>query len=70
MINKELRHFGPEIQVIAEPGRYLVRVALHQPKFGWFGVRTQAEVTVVAGPGEPASSPARAPSEVSTPLPV
>ena len=24
LINKELRHFGPEIQVIAEPGRYLV----------------------------------------------
>ncbi len=24
VINKELRHFGPEIQVIAEPGRYLV----------------------------------------------
>jgi ornithine decarboxylase len=24
VINKELRHFGPEVQVIAEPGRYLV----------------------------------------------
>ncbi|MCW5592143.1 MAG: hypothetical protein KIS74_08620, partial [Burkholderiales bacterium] len=24
VINRELRHFGPEIQVIAEPGRYLV----------------------------------------------
>jgi ornithine decarboxylase len=24
VINKELKHFGPEIQVIAEPGRYLV----------------------------------------------
>jgi ornithine decarboxylase len=24
LINKELRHFGPEVQVIAEPGRYLV----------------------------------------------
>jgi ornithine decarboxylase len=24
LINRELRHFGPEIQVIAEPGRYLV----------------------------------------------
>ena len=24
VINKGLRHFGPEVQVIAEPGRYLV----------------------------------------------
>ena len=24
LINRELRHFGPEVQVIAEPGRYLV----------------------------------------------
>src|SRR5262249_57513051 len=24
LINRGLRHFGPEIQVIAEPGRYLV----------------------------------------------
>ncbi len=24
VINRELKHFGPEIQVIAEPGRYLV----------------------------------------------
>lgn len=51
-----------------EPGRYLLRVALHQPKLGWFGVRTQAEVTVVAGPGEPAPPPT--PGEVSTPSPV
>ncbi|MGH9112205.1 MAG: DUF4915 domain-containing protein [Acidimicrobiales bacterium] len=38
------------------PGRYLLRVALHQPKLGWFGVRAQAEVTVVAGPGDGPSS--------------
>lgn len=58
------------IEAPSEPGRYLLRVALHQPKLGWFGVRTQADVTVVAGPGEPAPAPEPAPGDVSTPLPV
>ncbi len=50
------------------PGRYLLRVALHQPKLGWFGVRTQAGVTVVAGPGnEPVSPPPQAHGLVSAP---
>ncbi|HKE76882.1 MAG TPA: DUF4915 domain-containing protein [Acidimicrobiales bacterium] len=30
-----------------EPGRYDVRVALHQPGTGWFGARLQAEVEVL-----------------------
>jgi hypothetical protein len=58
------------IEAPPEPGRYLLRVALHQPKLGWFGVRTQAEVTVVAGPGGPAPAPAPAPADASAPLPV
>jgi len=36
------------LEAPAEPGRYEVRVALRQPGVGWFGVRVQAEVTVVA----------------------
>jgi hypothetical protein len=40
------------LEVPAQPGRYQLRVALHQAKVGWFGVRAQAEVTVVAGPGD------------------
>jgi hypothetical protein len=58
------------VEAPSEPGRYLLRVALHQPKLGWFGVRTQAEVTVVDGPGEPEPAPAPAPAEASAPLPV
>jgi hypothetical protein len=58
------------LEAPSEPGRYLLRVALHQPKLGWFGVRTQAEVTVVAAPGDPVPAPAPAPGEVSTPSPV
>ena len=58
------------LEAPSEPGHYLLRVALHQPKLGWFGVRTQAEVTVVAAPGDPVPAPAPAPGEVSTPSPV
>jgi hypothetical protein len=36
------------VEVPDEPGRYEVRVALRQPGLGWFGVRTQAQVTVKA----------------------
>jgi hypothetical protein len=35
----------------ATPGRYKVRVTLHQPTFGWFGRRTEAEITVVPADG-------------------
>jgi hypothetical protein len=43
------------LEVPREPGLYEVRVALHQPRRGWFGARVQADVTVVAPSG--ASSP-------------
>jgi hypothetical protein len=47
-----------------EPGRYQVRVALHQPGRGWFGRRLQHEVTVL--PAVPADSePARDPAEAA-----
>jgi Domain of unknown function (DUF4915) len=36
------------LEVPADPGRYEVRVALHQPGVGWFGVRVQGEVVVKA----------------------
>jgi hypothetical protein len=42
------------LEAPAEPGRYQVRVALHQPGRGWFGRRLQQEVTVTA---TPASAP-------------
>jgi hypothetical protein len=53
-----------ETEVILEapdtPGRYQVRVALHQPGQGWFGRRLQHEVTVVTAdePVLPATRPA------------
>jgi uncharacterized protein (TIGR03032 family) len=36
------------LEVPDQPGPYEVRIALHQPGRGWFGVRIQAEVEVVA----------------------
>jgi len=36
------------LEVPDQPGPYVVRVALRQPGRGWFGVRIQAEVEVVA----------------------
>jgi hypothetical protein len=44
-----------EAEVILEapdaPGRYELRVALHQPGRGWFGRRLQHQITVTAAPG-------------------
>jgi Domain of unknown function (DUF4915) len=37
------------LEVPAEPGRYELRVALRQPRLGWFGRRAQAVVEVTAG---------------------
>jgi len=43
------------LEAPAAPGRYQVRVALHQPGRGWFGRRLQHEVTVAdAEPAPPA----------------
>jgi len=43
------------LEAPATPGRYQVRVALHQPGRGWFGRRLQHEVTVAdAEPAPPA----------------
>lgn len=39
------------LEVPEVPGDYEVRVALHQMGLGWFGLRLQDTVTVVAGPG-------------------
>jgi hypothetical protein len=36
------------LEVPAQPGRYELRVALRQPKLGWFGRRAQAVVEVTA----------------------
>jgi hypothetical protein len=39
------------LEVPATPGLYELRVALHQPRLGWFGRRAQGDITVVAAPG-------------------
>jgi hypothetical protein len=50
----ELLHSGDrgraEVLLVApdRPGRYQVRVVLHQPNLGWFGRRAQGEILVVA----------------------
>lgn len=60
----ELLHPGEsaKVEVLLEvpevPGRYEVKVALHQAGLGWFGMRVQDVVTVVAGETTPSDTPA------------
>jgi hypothetical protein len=49
-----------EVLLVApdEPGRYEVRIAIHQAERGWFGRRTRGEVVVAAPEPDPEPDPA------------